>query len=109
MTSNAGLNNNTSTSEPSKANGRLHSVKGSAKETIGKVTGSKNLQQSGKEEHALGEAEYIAGQVKGYAQGTIDEIAGKGESTVGSITGNKTQQFSGNMRERMGQTQKKMN
>ncbi|XP_006455045.1 hypothetical protein AGABI2DRAFT_194746 [Agaricus bisporus var. bisporus H97] len=99
MTSTAGLNNNTSTSEPSKANGRLHSVKGSAKETIGKVT----------EEHALGEAEYIAGQVKGYAQGTIDEIAGKGDSTVGSITGNKTQQFSGNMRERMGKTQKKMN
>jgi len=38
---------------PSKASGQFHSVKGTAVEAVGNLTGAQSLQQSGKEEHAV--------------------------------------------------------
>ncbi|KXN87201.1 hypothetical protein AN958_09074 [Leucoagaricus sp. SymC.cos] len=112
MSSNDGANssaNNTMSGEPSKASGRLHSVKGTAVETIGSLTGSSSLQQSGKEEHAAGEAEYNAAQVKGYAGGTMDRLAGTKDSIVGAVTGDRKQEASGNVRHDKGQAQQNIN
>ncbi|KAJ7650825.1 hypothetical protein FB45DRAFT_1018201 [Roridomyces roridus] len=98
-----------STTSPNKTNGQYHSMKGTAVETVGNVTGLQSWQTSGKEEHAQGEAEYKAAQVKGYAEGTVDRASGKMDSVIGAVTGDKTQQTQGNLRNEKGQAQQEVN
>jgi uncharacterized protein YjbJ (UPF0337 family) len=79
----------------SKTTGQYHSTKGTIVEAIGNATGLESWQQSGKQEHAEGEAEYKAAQAKGYVEGTADRAEGYKDSVVGAITGDKTQQAQG--------------
>ncbi|KAI3613166.1 hypothetical protein WG66_001519 [Moniliophthora roreri] len=96
-------------SEPNKTSGQYHSVKGNVVETVGNATGAQSWQQSGKEEHAQGEAEYDAARAKGYAEGTKDRVGGYKDSVVGAVTGDKSQQTQGNIRHDKGETQQDFN
>jgi uncharacterized protein YjbJ (UPF0337 family) len=62
---------------------------------IGNLTGSESWQQSGRDEHAQGEAEYKAAQAKGYAEGTVDRMGGKKDAVVGALTGDREQEAAG--------------
>jgi len=102
-------NKNDTSSEPSKASGQYHSVKGTAVETVGDVTGAKSWTESGGQEHASGEAEYKAAQAKGYAEGLSDNVLGKKDTIVGAVTGDREQEASGNIREEKGRAQQDLN
>ncbi|KAJ7347521.1 mismatched base pair and cruciform DNA recognition protein [Mycena olivaceomarginata] len=98
-----------SSNGPDKTTGQFHSTKGTVVETIGNVTGLQSWQQSGKEEHAAGEAEYKAAQAKGYVEGTADRIGGKKDAVIGAVTGDKSQQAEGNVKHDKGQAQQEIN
>ncbi|KAF9814839.1 hypothetical protein IEO21_04891 [Rhodonia placenta] len=95
--------------EPNKSTGQYHSLKGTVVEAVGNLTGAESWQESGKQEHAQGEAEYKAAEAKGYAEGTVDRIGGKKDSIVGAVTGDSTQQNAGNLRKNKGEAQQNIN
>ncbi|KAJ7510021.1 hypothetical protein B0H11DRAFT_1171760 [Mycena galericulata] len=102
-------NNWQSTGEPNQTNGQFHSVKGTVVETIGNLTGATSWSQSGREEHAAGEAEYDAARAKGYVEGGMDRLTGKKDTIVGAVTGDKTQQTQGNLQHDKGEAQQNLN
>lgn len=59
------------------------------------MTGAKSWTESGKQEHASGEAEYKTAQVKGYTDGLVDSLGGKKDAIVGAISGDRQQEASG--------------
>ncbi|KAL0579341.1 hypothetical protein V5O48_002674 [Marasmius crinis-equi] len=95
--------------EPNKTSGQFHSIKGSVVESIGNLTGATSWQQSGREEHARGEAEVDAAKAKGYVEGAADRATGYKDSVVGAVTGDKSQQMQGNVQHDKGKAQQEAN
>ncbi|KAH9856260.1 hypothetical protein C2E23DRAFT_866283 [Lenzites betulinus] len=93
----------------SKTTGQWHSLKGTANETIGNLTGSQSWAQSGQREHAAGETEYNAAQAQGYVQGTKDRVGGRKDAVLGAVTGDREQETTGNFRRDKGETQQTWN
>ena len=81
----------------SKVSGQFHSVKGTVVESIGNVTGATSWVDSGKQEHAAGEAEYNAAQAKAWAEGVSDRVEGKKDAIVGAVTGDRSQETKGEL------------
>ncbi|WWD18214.1 hypothetical protein CI109_102664 [Kwoniella shandongensis] len=108
------------TNEPSKTNGQINSLLGSAKVLVGQTieqgyaavggsTEPSTWTTEGQKQHDAGEAEITAAKAQGYVEGVGDRIEGKKDSIVGAITGDKTQQASGNMQHDKGEAQMDIN
>ncbi|KAI5120455.1 hypothetical protein M0805_008502 [Coniferiporia weirii] len=101
--------NQNQTNEPNQTTGQYHSVKGTLVEAIGNATGAQTWVDSGKREHADGEAEWAAAQAKDYAEGVSDRVEGKFNAVKGALVDDKQQQFSGNVQHDTGKAQQKAN
>jgi hypothetical protein len=62
---------------------------------MGKMTGSTGMQESGKEQHARGEAEITQAKAQGYAEGTKERVAGAKDSVLGAVKGDEAQKAQG--------------
>ena len=80
-----------------KSTGQFHSAKGAVLETVGNLTGSTNLKQSGREEHAAGQREVEAAKAKNLGEGVTDRAVGKKDAVVGGLTGDRSQQVAGEL------------
>ncbi|KAK0238149.1 mismatched base pair and cruciform DNA recognition protein [Armillaria nabsnona] len=85
-------------------------MKGNIVETVGKLTGSKGLQQSGAEERRGEETKYNAARGQGYAEGSRDRAADY-EEIVASLARDKSEstQAEGDARREKGQEQRELN
>ncbi|KAL5501923.1 hypothetical protein ACEPAH_9184 [Sanghuangporus vaninii] len=95
--------------QPSQYNGQYHSVKGNVVEAIGNATGAQTWTDSGKKEHAEGEAEQQAAQVRDYAEGASDRVEGKYNAVKGALFDDKGQQVSGNVQHDAGKAKQQTN
>ncbi|EUC67792.1 Hmp1-mismatch base pair and cruciform DNA recognition protein, putative, partial [Rhizoctonia solani AG-3 Rhs1AP] len=77
-------------SEPNKTSGQYHSVKGTAVEAVGNLTGATTWQQSGKQEHAA--VQYHS-------------VKGTAVEAVGNLTGATTWQQSGKQEHAAGEAE----
>lgn len=98
-----------SDSQPSQYNGQYHSIKGNLVEAVGNATGAQSWIESGKKEHAEGEAEQTAAQARDYADGVMDRFKGKKDAVVGAMFDDKEQQIKGNVQHDAGKAQQKAN
>ncbi|KIY64704.1 hypothetical protein CYLTODRAFT_492889 [Cylindrobasidium torrendii FP15055 ss-10] len=76
---------------------------------VGNITGQRQWAESGRREHANGEAEVNAAKVKGYTEGTKNRFGGWKDSVFGAISGNKSKQSSGNVRKEKGERKQEFN
>ncbi|KDN35160.1 hypothetical protein RSAG8_11805, partial [Rhizoctonia solani AG-8 WAC10335] len=99
----------TTTQQPNKLNGQVHSIKGTLVEVIGNLFGWTSWIESGRKEHEAGEAEITAAQAQAFAEGTIDRVAGRKNAIVGAIVGDEAQQNAGNVQHDKGKAQAEAN
>lgn len=70
-------------------------MKGTVVESVGNVTGATSWTDSGRQEHAAGEAEYNAAQAKAWAEGVADRLEGKKDTILGAVTGDRSLEAQG--------------
>ncbi|KAI8906500.1 hypothetical protein PhCBS80983_g00984 [Powellomyces hirtus] len=79
----------------SRTSGTADKVAGSAKDTLGSVTGNHSLQAEGKAQNAHGTAEDEAKKGQNRAEATGEGITGWAKQTLGALTGNDQREAEG--------------
>ncbi|KAF7374102.1 hypothetical protein MSAN_00291300 [Mycena sanguinolenta] len=90
----------------SQTDGKMNNAIGSAKETVGNMTGSTSMQQDGQQQQAKGKVQENVGSLVDSTMGalgsvtstvgnTVDQLTGTLKNATGAMTGNNTQQAEG--------------
>jgi len=93
----------------SKSSGYTNQVVGTAKETVGSVTGSEKLEAKGSLQKNEGKAEVGAAKAGERAKGASEETWGGVKETVGSLTGNTDTQAAGKVEKEKGKARQTAN
>ncbi|KAL8740288.1 MAG: hypothetical protein Q9184_008512 [Pyrenodesmia sp. 2 TL-2023] len=87
-----------STDDPNRTEGAYNQTLGSAKETLGNLTGSTSLQKSGAEQNAAGKGQEAQGQLSDLGTGIQERVKGAAGGMVAGVTGDREKEEEMRMR-----------
>ena len=76
----------------SKSSGKYNSTVGSAKETLGRMTGTESWQRAGAEQRTRGQSEYEAARTQEYAEGMRGQMSGREHAIAGAVARDREQE-----------------
>lgn len=76
----------------SKSSGKYDSTIGSAKVTLGRMTGTESWQRAGAEQRTRGQSEYEAARTQEYAEGMKSQMGGREHAIAGAVARDREQE-----------------
>jgi uncharacterized protein YjbJ (UPF0337 family) len=90
--------------DPNRQTGSWNQTIGSAKETLGNLTGIESLKQEGARQNAEGKEQEAKGQLSDFGQGVSDRVSGAVGGAVAGLTGDRAGQEKRNQQHDVGKT-----
>jgi len=90
--------------DPNRAAGSWNQTIGSAKESLGNLTGIQSLRQEGAQQNAAGKEQEAKGQLSDLGSGVSDRVSGAVGGAVAGLTGDRVEQERRNLQHDQGKT-----
>jgi uncharacterized protein YjbJ (UPF0337 family) len=90
--------------DPNRSAGSWNQTIGSAKESVGNLTGIQSLKQEGAKQNAAGKEQEARGQLSDLGSGISDRVSGAVGGAVAGLTGDRTEQERRNLQHDTGKT-----
>ncbi|KAI4192123.1 MAG: hypothetical protein LQ346_004469 [Caloplaca aetnensis] len=87
-----------STDDPNRTEGSWNQTVGSAKETLGNLTGSTALKKEGSEQNAAGKGQEAQGQLSDFGSGVQERVKGAAGGMLAGVTGDREKEEEMRMR-----------
>lgn len=90
--------------DPNRTEGSWNQTIGSAKESLGNLTGVQSLKQEGAKQNAIGKEQEAKGQLSDLGSGVSDRVSGAVGGAVAGLTGDRAEQEKRNLQHDQGKT-----